>query len=380
MKKSSVNNPFIVGHYESAEYFCDRKEETAFLLHQVRNGRNVALISPRRMGKTDLIHHLFHQQEINEEYHTFFIDLYATSSLSELVYLLGKAIFHTLKSRQRTWLDTFFQVISSFRAGFRLDPMSGEPSFDLSLGDIREPEITLQEIFHYLDTADRPCLVAIDEFQQISQYQEKNVEALLRTYIQQCSNACFIYSGSKNSMMTNMFHSSAKPFYQSAVTMGLSPIAEEVYTDFAQSMFRLRGKQLDRDVAESVYRSFDGCTWFLQMMMNELFAITDKGATCHADVIPTARRNIIHTQEISYRELLARLSVKQKQVLLAISKEGTAQQVTSGKFIRQHNLSSPSSVQSALRALDDNGLVTNDNGSCRIYDHFFAQWLKEQYL
>ncbi len=92
MDKLAGRNPFVVGRYVSPEYFCDREDETAFLTKQIENGRNVALISPRRMGKTGLIHHCFHQERLKAGFHTFFVDIYATTSLVEFVYLLGKAI------------------------------------------------------------------------------------------------------------------------------------------------------------------------------------------------------------------------------------------------------------------------------------------------
>ena len=82
------------------------------------------------------------------------------------------------------------------------------------MGDIQTPQITLDEIFNYISEADKPCIIAIDEFQQIGEYAEKNVEALLRTKIQQCNRAQFIFAGSKRHMMSNMFNSSSKPFYQ----------------------------------------------------------------------------------------------------------------------------------------------------------------------
>ena len=82
----------IDSQYLSDEYFCNRIEETAFLLKQIVNGRNVALISPRRMGKTDLIHHCMRQSDIVDNYIPIFVDIYATTSLAEFVYQLGKAI------------------------------------------------------------------------------------------------------------------------------------------------------------------------------------------------------------------------------------------------------------------------------------------------
>ena len=103
------------------------------------------------------------------------MDIYATTSLTEFVYLLGKAIYDELKPKKTVWTERFFQIITSLRAGFKLDMVTGEPCFDIGLGDIQAPQTTLDEIFAYLETADKPCIVAIDEFQQIGGYEEKNV-------------------------------------------------------------------------------------------------------------------------------------------------------------------------------------------------------------
>ena len=210
------------------------------------------------------------------------------------------------------------------RAGFKLDMVTGEPSFDIGLGDIQAPQTTLDEIFAYLETADKPCIVAIDEFQQIGGYEEKNVEALLRTKIQQSKQTMFIFSGSKRHLMSNMFNSSSKPFYQSAISIGLEPIPIHIYVEFANRLFEQRGKLIDKSVIEEVYRMFDGYTWFVQMIMNELFALTEEGERCSMDKIEIARKNVILTQESSYKDLLANLAPKQKLVLQAIAKEGRA--------------------------------------------------------
>ena len=131
--ENNVMNPFVVGKYLSDDYFCDREQETEFLIKQIENGRNVALISPRRMGKTGLIQHCFAQKRITESYNSFFVDIYATTSLSEFVFVLGKAIFEGLKPKRIEWKERFFQVIRSLRMGFKLDAITGEPTFDISL-------------------------------------------------------------------------------------------------------------------------------------------------------------------------------------------------------------------------------------------------------
>ena len=96
---AAIHNPFIVGGYISPHYFCDREKETEQLIRNITNGRNVVIISTRRMGKTGLIRHCFYQNEIKEHYHTFIIDIYATSSLREFVFALGKEIFEYRSGR-----------------------------------------------------------------------------------------------------------------------------------------------------------------------------------------------------------------------------------------------------------------------------------------
>ena len=379
MNEVYVKNPFVVGKYLSDEYFCDRVEETNFLRKQIQNGRNVALISPRRIGKSGLIQHFFCQDDIKENYHLFFVDIYATTSLAELVYTLGKEIYEQLKPQPTKWKEKFFQTISSFRMGFKLDAMTGAPSFDLGLGDVQAPQTTLDEIFAYIEEADKSCIIAIDEFQQIGEYAEKNVEALLRTKIQKCTRAQFIFSGSKRHVMSNMFNSPSKPFYQSAISMGLEPIPLNVYSDFAICLFEKRDKHIEPAVIEKIWNLYDGYTWFVQMMMNELFALTKDGDTCKEGLIVGAQHNVVMSQEASYMDLLSRIPPKQKAVLQAIAKEGEAVNITSSKFIKKYNLNSASSVQSAVKLLLKNDLITQIDNTYRVYDYFFKEWLAKVY-
>lgn len=379
MKEADVNNPFVVGKYLSDRYFCDRSEETEFLRKQILNGRDVALISPRRIGKSGLIQHFFNQPDIKEKYYLFFVDIYATTSLAEFVYTLGKDIYSQLKPHTTQWREKFFQVITSFRVGFKLDAMTGAPSFDLGLGDIQAPQTTLDEIFAYIEESDKPCIIAIDEFQQIGEYAEKNVEALLRTKIQKCHRAQFIYSGSKRHVMSNMFTSPSKPFYQSAISMGLDPIPINTYREFAISLFEGRNRHVQTDVIEQVWRLYDGYTWFVQMMMNELYALTGEGGNCLPAMVDIARHNVIMAQEQSYKDLLANLPPKQKIVLQAIAKEGVAHNVTSAKFIKKYNLNSASSVQAAVKLLLKNDLLTQVDNGYRVYDYFLSEWLSTVY-
>lgn len=370
-------NPFVTYGYESAEYFCDRKNETEQLVRLLTNGNHVALISPRRMGKTGLLHHCFCQDVIKDNYITFIIDIYATKSLADMVFQMGRTIVKRLRPWGQSAIDKFLQVVTSLRTGISFDGQ-GNASWNVDIANIKSPEFTLDEIFAYLQSSEIPCIVAIDEFQTISSYPEKNVEALLRTYVQECRNAVFVFSGSQRRMMNEMFASPARPFYQSVTMMNISSIPMNQYLQFADYHFEKGGKHLGEGVLETIYNKFDATTWYIQKMLNELYSLTPAGGTCIVDDISVAITNILHLYEATYQDMLIQLSQRQAILLAAICKECKVQQITSGAFIKKYGLTSASSVQKARDVLLERQIITQIAGVFEPYDKFMALWLNSQ--
>ncbi|WP_455621777.1 AAA family ATPase [Parabacteroides sp.] len=373
-----VNNPFITSGYISADYFCDREAESKQLIREIVNGNNLAIISTRRMGKTGLIQHCFHSKELSKEYYTFFVDIYATKSLRDFIFSLSKVILESLKPFGKKAVEIFINSVLSLQAGISYD-FTGTPSFNIQLGDIQNSMATLEEIFKYLSKADKPCIVAIDEFQQITNYSEKNVEALLRTHIQHCNNAQFIFAGSQRHTMGNMFLSASRPFYQSVSMMHLESIAIEKYIDFARNHFKKADRTITPETIRIVYERFDGVTWYVQKTLNVLFAFTPVGATCDESMVEPAIASVVDSYRFNYQETLFRLPERQKELLVAIAKEGNAKSITSGEFVKRYSLTSPSSVQAAVKGLLEKDFITLFNGCYSIYDKLFEIWLRESY-
>jgi len=367
-----IENPFITYGYESAEYFCDRKAETRELITMLTNGNHTALISPRRMGKTGLIHHCFAQKEIQDRYYTFLIDIYATKNLQDMVYRMGQVIVNRLKSRGQSAIDGFLRFVTSLRTGISFDGQ-GNASWNVGVGDIKSPNFTLEEIFNYLKAADRKCIVAIDEFQVIADYPERNVEELMRTYVQECRNAVFVFSGSQKSMMSEMFSSPARPFYQSVSMMFLKPVALPAYESFAKGHFEHAGKQIADDVVKVIYERFDGTTWYLQKVLNQLFATKDSVVITDID---KAVEEIINQNEEAYKDVLYQLTARQRDLLVAVSRERKAKHITGSAFIKRYHLTTASSVQKSAKILTEKQLLTHQQGIYEVYDKFMSEWLE----
>lgn len=373
-------NPFILGHKIQRPYFCDRFDEQRRLLSAVANGRNIVLISPRRMGKTSLVHVALHDDPvITDDTLTFFIDILQTNSLNEFTYLLGKTIFTTLLKKNEAKVRGFLAALKSLKGSFGFDPISGSPTFNISLGDIKTPEYTLDEIFGYIEQSEKHIIIVIDEFQQITKYPEKNTEALLRSHIQRLSNTSFVFAGSEQTILQQMFVSSKRPFYNSAEIMHLGPIDEDIYVDFAQRLFAERNRQIDHRAIRTIFNLFDGNTFYLQRTLNGAFADTPDGAFCSSDTVTRSVKAMLAANEVIYREILSSVSASQKATLYAIAKDRIVANPTGSAFIKSNALTSASSVQSAIQKLTKSSLISKSETGYFISDPLLRIFINKLY-
>lgn len=374
-----VNNPFVIAGKIPGKYFCDRETETKKLISLLQNGNNVTLISPRRMGKSGLILHCFDQTQIKENYATLYIDILQTSSLKEFVFILGKAVYDNLVPKTQKWISNFFQTIKSLTGKISLDPTTGLPSFNFFIGEITSPEMALEEIFKFLENYAQRCIIAIDEFQQVTKYPEGNLEAVLRARIQLCSNLNFIFSGSERHIMQDMFLNYGRPFFNSTTIMMLEAIPFEIYWDFVKLNFNKSNKEIEKESFAYLYDLFQGYTYYLQKTLNETYSKINDGEKCSLTFIKKMIDEILESNSTTYREILSNIPHRQKDLLYAIALEGEADGITSSSFIRKYNLVSAASVQSATNKLLNKDFITRAERKYFLTDKFMALWIRKIY-
>lgn len=374
LNNRTLTNPFIYQGYESPKYFCDREVETKTLLSHLKNGRNVTLISPRRIGKTGLIKNTFyHLKEQEKDATCLYIDIFATKNLHDFVELLGVMVINEIVRKNASFIEKTISFFSALRPVLSMDPLTGEPSVSITVEPSKE-DITIQSIFNYLNDSEQEVYIAIDEFQQIAEYPEKGTEALLRSYIQFAQHVHFIFSGSKFHLMAEIFGSPKHPFYQSTEMMGLKPLDSDVYYDFCLQFFKEKGGNIEKEIFEYLYNMFEGHTWYIQCIMNRLYeANTNVEST---EQVNAAILSILAGREPQFESLSQFFTDNQFSLLKAIAKEGIVAQPTAGRFIKSHNLSGASSTKAALKVLEDKELVYRKPEGYIIYDRFMDLWLK----
>jgi AAA+ ATPase superfamily predicted ATPase len=369
------NNPFLISGYHSPEFFCDRNAETSTIISALNNGRNITLMAPRRMGKTGLIRHSFYNINQHErDIVTLYMDIYSTQSLSDFVRLFAATVLGSLDTAPQRALSRIGKFIRSCRPAITFDELTGAPKVTIDTAPANQ-EATLKEIFDYLGSSERRCYIAIDEFQQIAEYPEKGVEALLRSYIQFLPNVNFVFAGSKQHVMQQMFASSKRPFYQSTQMLSIGTIERDEYARFAKERFANNNLQLPDDVFNAIYDKFEGHTWYMQCILNRLYSFN---RDIDSELVETAVNQIITENAYAYADLVKAYSLGQVKLLKAVAREGRVAEVLSGEFIGRYDLRAASSVSSALKKLVDNELIYKSADGYMVYDRFMNEWLRNQ--
>lgn len=370
-----LNNPFVVYGYKGAEYFCDREKETKTIMNALHNERNIVLVAPRRIGKTGLIHHVFAEMAKTEpESKCFYMDINSTRSLTQFVHYFAKTVIGKLDSPTQSALRKASAFFSSFKPLMSFDEVNGTPSFSLTFSPDQKEE-SLKRIFDYIRLSEKRVYIAIDEFQQITQYPEKGTEALLRSYIQFLPNVYFIFAGSKQHMMADMFMSAKRPFYLGAQVMTLPLINIDKYADFANRLMAKKDMRISKEDFTYLYQAMDGQTWYVQAILNRIY---ENGDTVTKSVIDSVIKDLINEQDGVFSTYYDSLTTNQALLLSAIAQAERVPYILSQEFISQYHLPATSSVNLALKSLIEKEFVYKESTGYIVYDRFFARWLRRK--
>ena len=368
-------NKFPIIDYISPEYFCNRNIETEKLISAFKNGRNLTLTSIRRLGKTGLIKHLFYKLSKDrniKNIRLLYVDLLMTSDLSDFVEHFSNKILED-EQKNANWLKKLSKLISGINAQITIDDKTGTPSFSVSYKTKQETEKSLDAIFKYLAVQEEEYLIAFDEFQQIVNYPEKNIEAILRTYIQHQHKDKFIFSGSVKHILLSMFNDYGRPFYQSSEMLNLERLDINEYSEFIHEKFVELKKSIAKDLVKYYVEKLDVHTFYVQYFFNKLSDVEEANIT--EEVAEKLFQDVLLEKEyvfLNYRNILTKL---QFNLLNAIAKEEGVGSPNSGGFIRKYNFTQASSVSKTLKSLLQKEMVYYENGEYKVYDVFLSKWL-----
>lgn len=376
-----MEKSFVYGVAVSDYNFTGREEETRRLRQNFENGINSILISPRRWGKTSLVDHVCRQLE-GSDIIIVRLDIFGCKSEYDFYNVLAAAVLKQTASKIQLWMDEAkdFLVRLTPKIHFPIDPTS---EMSVSLGitpDTHRPEEVLDMVEIIAKRKERRIVVCIDEFQQVGEFENtKLVQATLRSVWQHHHYTSYCLFGSKRHMMSQIFLHRSMPFYQFGDLMWLQKIPTTDWTDYIISHFKSAGRDISKQMVTEICKLVDNYPSYVQHLASIVLNRTPLGATALEEVLPSAVRELISTNEALYMQQIEPLTGYQMNLLRAIV-SGIHSGFNEKKVRSQFDLGSPSNLPRLRTALVGRDLIYSEMKQLFITDPVFGLWFRQRFL
>ena len=376
-----MDNPFVYGEVVPTTAFVDRHDELKRLGADLLAGQKVFLISPRRYGKSSLIHRALAGAE---RAGCLTVEVTVSSYSSYLAFLEGYAravlAAETRVSRAIAWLR---EAIGATRPEVRLEAEPGRASaIAVAFPAVRSAKDVARlapEIFalpaRLAEARGRRVVVALDEFQAIGGFNGGSVEEALRAAVQYQRKVGYVFAGSEPTLMEAML-GPKRPFYKAGPVMRLDKIPGDLFAAFIEQRFQKTGMKPEPGLGLAVVDLAGQLPYDVQRLAHEVW---DDG---HAqglkkvglDQLHATLHRLLAEHEVFFEATWQRLTLGQRGVLRAlVLEEGRG--LLSADVRSRYRLGGASSVQAAIGALQKQDVVTREGDRYVVVDSLMREWI-----
>ncbi len=370
-----MKNPFAYSNYVTGESFCNRTKELSELLRYIKGSQNVLLYSHRRYGKSSLIRQAFREiKEKSLNIGTMHVELYGTISEKDFIIRTFQGL-NQLESNFERLLKSVSKALKNIKLNLSIDSATGATSVSPSFEAVNE-KIILEELMNILSkySQKRELVIAFDEFQEVANYTEDGFEKRLRSFIQQHSNICYIFSGSQQHLITEMFNSNNRAFYKLAESFPLDKIETKHYIPWVQNLFSRNNVHLSTELIEEIVTRFENHPMYIQNFLFHLWEEPGKKGFS-PEIINKVENAIIEKRSLEHTVLWETLSINQKKTLKLIMLNNGSN-LFNADSLKSVSLKTGSLVTKALSSLIKKEIIVK-NGSYLIQDIVFKKWLQK---
>ncbi|MDI6792173.1 MAG: ATP-binding protein [bacterium] len=372
-----MKNPFVYGGEVSGSAFCNREKEIQELIRDIQQGENIIIFSPRRYGKTSLIKRVL-EMAGQMDILTVYIDLYPAITKQKFVEVYARALAKSIKGKTETVYETLRGLLPRLVPKVVLKGDEGpdfEFSYDKTADTLPLLDDLLAAVRKQAEKKGQQGLVVFDEFQEIANYEDDEIERKMRSIFQTHREISYVFMGSKKHIIFDLFSNPNRPFYKSGKHFPLGKIEKEVLADFVSSKFREGEIEITREMVSEIVDLCEAHPYYVQFLSHILWEEGEEKAEIGREELDTALQKLLKRESGSYITLWDTLSQKQRQIMSALSQEEKAE-VFSSKFLQKYNLGAASSLQKTLKSLMEKDLIEKEDGVYVMADVFFKRWIR----
>lgn len=375
-----METPFVFGKIATDKNFTDREQETAHVISNFESLINTIIISPRRWGKSSLVHKAATTAcDLNKDMRICALDLFNVRNEEHFYSLLAQTVIRAASSRWEEIVENTMKFFSQIvpKLVFGNDPIN-DVSLDFDWEQVkRNPDEILDLAENIAKAKGLKIVVCIDEFQNIAEFDEPDYfQKRLRSHWQRHQHVAYCLYGSKRHMMLKVFTDSSKPFYKFGDLIFLNKIETPYMVGFIRERFAATGKQVDDDTCRYIVELSENHPYYVQQLAQLSWLRTEH--VCSREIVGEAHSSLVEQLSLLFVTITETLTTQQLNYLRALV--ARERSITSTEVMYRYRISSPTAAIRSRQALVEKDILDYKAGEISFQDPIYAYWLKYYYF
>ena len=346
-------NPFKFGTIVESSFFTDRRIELQQIKSVLNSENHLILISPRRFGKTSLVVKALQESECKH----IMLNWQSVVSVEDFASRLLKEVFKIYKFEKLKYMIKNFRVVPTLS----INPMTD--GVDVAIQPMVDSRVMIEDVFSLLQmlaTEDDRLIVVFDEFQEIKSI-DKNLDRLLRSIIQLHKNINYLFLGSQESMMREIFEKKKSPFFHFGQLLNLDKIP---YEDFKLYLYDRLSFMDDADRVCDEILDFTKChPYYTQQLASQVW---EKGKNGEKEnIVEEAINRLLEFHDLNFERIWLNFNNTDKRILIWLANNNKPYTLLG---IAQ------STISSSLKRMLKDGYVIKTT-EYEVEDPFFRNWI-----
>jgi Cdc6-like AAA superfamily ATPase len=362
-----------VGKPVTGEELIGREEEINEIIQTIKAGQSVALIAPRRFGKTSIMMEVMNRLN-REKFFTGSIDIFTVPDIEQLAFEITSQVLKNRKLDEA--LNKLKRNLGEILTNIKFRKEIEGAEFILGFGKPQnDPWEQLRSSLRFIETFalkyNKKICFAFDEFGDIEKLDGTEIIKLFRGIIQNQKQSVYIFSGSFESVMNKIFVTSKSPFYRMVKIVEPGFVKKEDLIKFTEKIFRKLNIPYNIDNLSRGVELTKGHPYYIRLFIQEYyFQYLQDGKLSDPEVI----FNKMMLSENNYLEKLWDEISKKKEtrvVIIKIIETGKPYTEIDNKGVN---------ISRAINELLGKGIIFSDKSGYVVSDPLFERFIKERVL
>ncbi len=366
---------FQVGKPVMGNDLIGRDKEINEIINLLRAGQSVVLIAPRRFGKTSVLLEVL--ERMKKEHFTCYVDIFSVPTIKALAERITESMLENSKLSNIFYKFKNNVVELAKQLQLKQEFEGNEFILGFAQKGIDEWQL-LEQSIEYIEKYGikngKNVLAAFDEFGDINKLDGDQIIKLFRSVIQLQKKSTFLFSGSYESVMNQMFVSENAPFYRFARIIHLGYINSNDFSQYIKNKLQKEQIPFDEKFINQLLKFTKGHPYYTQLLLQEYMLMGKiKENTNNLPSIKEVKEKLLLVEKNYLEKSWETISSKKEDRLIT-------SEIARGTDSIYSVLEKKINTARGIKRLIGKGMIYKEKNRYRLSDPLFELWIKENVI